>query len=231
MDTEKLSGLILSAMFLSVRAVGGLVCLVLAVVSAAPVAAADTGPLAQAVVDYSRDPGTLLVSFREVWPEFRDQDPTPLVRVFGDGRVVAYFAAYMNRAGQYEMRLPPDELEALLLQLTPVLLAFDEEQVKRDRQAAEELLRAAALAAEEPTLFYVADAEYSSFHLNIEGYRPGGELGLTISKPELDRTWRGLRFDAERYPELGAIQDLWQVEQTLRALTERDGLVRVESVP
>ena len=159
--------------------------------------------------------------------EFADQDPTPLVRVYGDGRVEVYFAAYMKRAGRYELRLSAAELETLLLELTPVLLAFDEAEVETQRRGAEAVLRAEAVERGGPSLFHVTDAETSVFHLNVDSYRPPGSPGLTISKPALDRTWRGLRYDAERYSDLGPVQSLFEVESTLRALAEREELVRI----
>jgi hypothetical protein len=205
--------------------------LVLAMTFTTPVLSTDISPHPKATIEYSQDPGTVLVSFREVLTEFADQDPTPLIRIYGDGRVVVFHAAYMKQAGQYEMMMSRTELEALLLQLTPVLMDFNNEDVQSQKKAADELLWAAATDPEDLVLFHDSDADISVFHMNIDAYLPGGAQGITISKPKLDRSWRGLRFDSRDYLGIESIQDLMQAELSLRELTKRDELVLVESVP
>jgi hypothetical protein len=207
------------------------VWLVLALFHAAPAMSAGTTPQANALIGYSHDPATVLISFREVFPEFADQDPTPLVRIYGDGRVVVFHPSYMKQAGHYEMLLSRSELEILLLQLTPALIGFDAAEVKRQKQAADDLLWASASELEQLTLFHDADAEVSIFHLNIISYQPNGPQGPVISQPVPDRSWHGLRFDARDYPGLEAIQALMQAETTLRTLTTRSELVLVNSPP
>ena len=207
------------------------VWLFLAIVFAAPVMASEPDSYAKAQVEYSRDPGTVLISFREIFPEFADQDPTPLIRIYGDGRVVVFHPAYMKQAGQYEMMMSRNELEDLLLQLTPVLMNFDAGEVKRQKKAANQLLWNAATELEDLTLFYDSDAEISVFQLNIDAYRPNGLQGQTIYMQALEQSWRGLRYDAKDYLGLKSIQGLMQAEKALKAFTGRVELVEVESLP
>jgi len=218
-------------MVLKSRRVLVIVWLGMAMASAVPAMSASTDPNAKASVEYSQNPATVLVSFREIYPEFADQDPTPLVSIYGDGRVVVFYPSYMKQAGRYEMLMAPDELKALLLQLTPVLLSFDTADVKNQKKAADDLLWNSATEWKDQVIFHDADAEISMFYLNIDAYQPGGLQGQRISKPVLNQSWRGLRFDARDYPGLEPIQDLMQAEKTLRALTRRSELVKVESLP
>jgi len=206
------------------------VWLFIAMVFAAPVIAVETGSDLNAQVEFSRDAGTVLISFREIFPEFADQDPTPLVRIYGDGRVVVFHPAYMKQAGQYEMMISPGELEDLLLQLTPVLLSFDAQEVKSEKKAADLLLWESATETEDLTLFYDSDADISVFELNIDAYRPDGLQGQTIYMQALERSWRGLRYDARDHLGLEAIQNLMQAENALRAFTERVELFEVETL-
>lgn len=205
--------------------------LVMALSFPASVMSADISPKPSPSIEYSRDPATVLVSFREVFPEFADQDPTPLIRIYGDGRVVVFHAAYMKQAGQYEMMMSRRELEELLLELTPVLIDFNKYKVESQKAVLDELLWASATHLDEIVLFHDSDAEISIFHLNIESYLPDGSQGKTISKPKLDRTWRGLRFDARDYLGIESIQALMQAELSLRKLTRRDELVLIETLP
>jgi hypothetical protein len=208
-----------------------IIWLILAMIYAAPVISIDISPDPKATIEYSRDPGTELVLFREVLTEFADQDPTPLIRIYGDGRVVVFHAAYMKQAGQYEMMMSRVELEALLLQITPVLMGFKTEDVNSQKEAMDELLWAAATDPEDLVLFHDSDADISVFHLNIDTYQPDGTQGIRISKPELDRSWRGLRYDARDYLGIEPVQALMQAELSLRDLTRRDEFVLVESLP
>jgi hypothetical protein len=207
------------------------VWLVLALAFTSPVLSVETGSDTKALIQYSPDPGTVLVSFREVLPEFADQDLTPLIRIYGDGRVVVFHASYMKQAGQYEMMMSRSELDALLLQLAPVLMDFNMEDVQSQKKAADELLWASASKLEDVVLFYDSDAEISVFHMNIDAYMPDGVQGIKISKPELDRSWRGLRFDTRDYLGIEQIQSLMQAEILLRELAKRNELVLVESLP
>lgn len=202
--------------------------LIFGMLFSAPVTAAATQSAAGAHIEYSGDPTTVLVSFREIFPEFADQDPTPLVRIHGDGRVVIFHPHYMKQAGQYEMMMPRRELEELLLQLTPILMEFDAQDVKMKKKASDDLLLASASDGNEVTLFHDADAEISVFQVNIETYQPDGKDGPKITRPDLERSWRGLRFDARDYLGLEPIQALMQAENSLRALTRRAELVRVD---
>jgi len=182
-----------------------------------------------AYVEYSDDPATLLISFREVFPEFADQDPTPLVRIYGDGRVVVFHPAYMKQAGQYEMTLSRDELEDLVLQLTPVLVNFDPKDVKQQKKALDDLLLASASGWDEITYFQDSDAEISVFRVNVDAYLPAGTSDKQVIAADLERSWRGLRFDARDYAGIEPIQALMRAEDTLRALASRKELVRVDS--
>ena len=81
-----------------------------------PTASSTPSPTASAVVNvaslsWDPAPDALLVSYREIWGEFANQDPTPLIRLFGDGRVLIHYPVYSPKAGEYALWLHPDELE------------------------------------------------------------------------------------------------------------------------
>ena len=180
-------------------------------------------------VEYSDDPATLLISFREIFPEFAEQDPTPLVRVYGDGRVVVFHPCYMKQAGQYEMTLSRTELDDMVLQLARALVNFDPQVVKQQKKALDDLLLASASETNEVTILHDSDATISVFRANLDSYLPAGNTGQQLFAPDLERSWRGLRFDARDYLGIEPIQRLMSAETALRALTTRDELVRVDS--
>lgn len=184
--------------------------------------------LEKAGISWDERPEALVVSYRDVWAELADQDPTPLVRVFGDGRVLIHHPDYTPRAGQYELRLGRDELAGLLASLVDKGLATVEPAaLVRSKAAAERRRWEEALAADRsPELFMVADDSTSVFEIHLTGYRPPGSAMTT---GEIHRTfsWLGLGTDAERYPEIEPLRRLRAAELELRSLVERDDLQRV----
>lgn len=170
---------------------------------------------------WDRDPAAVVVSYREIWGELAQQDTTPLIRVFGDGRVLVHHPHYSKNAGDYVVWLQPAEFENLLTSLLANGLAtFDPRAAINLKQSKEQSRLAAASRATKPReAFVVADDSTSVFELNLTAVS-SGELQRKVS-------WSGLRTDAERFPDIEAIQQLRAVELQLRALLERGDLSRI----
>jgi hypothetical protein len=197
---------------------------VLAVVSFA----AGAGAPSDADIWYDPSPGALLITYHEIFPELVDPDPTPRLRIFGDGRVLVHYSPRLRRAGDYELRLSATELEALLYSLVDNGLAdFDRDDILREkRDVGEARAREALGLGEPPALFYVADDDISLFELRLLEYRAPGS---TFAAGEIHQKirWQGLRTDAERHPQIERIQRLRAAELTLRSLLVRDDLRRL----
>lgn len=207
---------------LRVKQALGLVA-IFGVISLAAHSHAEVGSAAAPPAHFSwnRDPGAVVVSYREIWGELAEQDPVPLIRVFGDGRILVHHPVYTHQAGDYEMWLQPTELEDLLSSLLAKGLATFEPSVVNDRKQTQQQARLnTALAAKKPTVVYtVADATISVFELNLTAVS-AGELRRKIS-------WPGLRSDADRYPDVEPIQQLRAAELQLRGLLDRNDLSKV----
>ena len=201
---------------------------VFAMMTTAAYSWAQTGPSVVRPAGVSWDPEALLVSYRDIWAEFADQDPTPLIRIFGDGRVLVHYPVYTPKAGEYELWLQSTELENLLMSLVAKgLVTFEPEAVENLKRSEERRRWEIALDANKlPELFKVADDSTSVFELHLTSYRPAG---TAPTSGEIHRTisWTGLRTDAEIYPEIAPIQQLRAAELELRALIERDNLWRI----
>ena len=71
------------------------------------------GTVAQLSFEYAEEPNSLVIQMsRDVG--ILDEDPTPLLRVYGDGLVRIHFPVYMTRAGDYTLQLDPSELQDLV---------------------------------------------------------------------------------------------------------------------
>lgn len=179
-------------------------------------------------VFWDASPEALVVSYRDVWGALANPDPTPLIRIFGDGRVVVHHPDYTPRAGEYELTLGSVELTRLLSSLAARgLTSFAPDEVGRLKVAEDRRRWQAALAADKsPELFMVADDSTSVFELHLTGYRPPG-AALTVGEIHRVTSWLGLGTDAERYPAIAAIQQLRSAELELRALLDRNELRKV----
>lgn len=180
-------------------------------------------------VNWEQDPETLLISYREIWGEFANQDPTPLIRIFGDGRVRVHYPVYTPKAGEYELWLQPMELEILLLSMVTKGLPTFEPKAVESLKIAEERRRweSALDAGKSPEVFMVADDSTSVFELHLSDYSAAG-LAQPSGEVNRDISWLGLRTDAERYPDIEPIQQLRAAEIELRNLLEREDLWRVQ---
>lgn len=178
-------------------------------------------------VNWDPDPTALLFSYRDIWPELANQDPTPLISIFGDGRVLVHYPVYTPKAGEYELWLQPPELENLLLSLLAKGVAsFEPEAVKSLKSSEEQQRREVAVEVGSPELFMVVGDSTSVFELHLTGYQPAG-TALISSEVHRTISWKGLGTDAKRYPGIKPIQQLRAAELEFRALLERDNLRRI----
>ena len=186
--------------------------------AASSLAEIDSAATPPAHFAWNRDPAAVVISYREVLGELAEQDTTPLIRVFGDGRVLVHHPRYSSKAGDYEVWLQPAELENLLSSvLANGLATFEPSAAESLKRSKEQVRLQAAVGAPKPTeVFMVADQSTSVFELNLTAVS-AGELQRRVS-------WQGLGSDAERYPDIESIQKLRAVELQLHALLEHDDL-------
>jgi hypothetical protein len=181
------------------------------------------------VIAASRRADVVVVTYRELLGEIGDADRGPTLQIYGDGRVVAHYPAYLRSAGDYEQQLAPGELDLLLGALADAgVLDFDAGAVRsakrRSVAAAHERARAAGAPV---TVFEAADAATTVIEVNLERYRgaaPGAPEVRGLAKRVV---WNGVRPDAEHHSDVAALQGLAAAEQELRALRERPGFRRV----
>ncbi len=143
-----------------------------------------------------------------------EQDPTPLLRLYGDGRARVHYPVYMKRAGDYELQLSTDEMRNLLADL-------EGEGLPTLDVAGGELLRRGAVAEEESRgeLFHVSDTSETVIRMLVA--QPGGRAAPRRTTIR----WSNVSSDAKRFPDLDAVQVIARCEERLRELTERDDLI------
>lgn len=193
------------------------------VMTIAAYARTETVPSAAGPASFAWDQSSaaLVVSYREVWGEFAEQDLTPMIRIFGDGRILVHYPDYSSKAGDYDGWLQPAELESLLDSLLAKGLASFEPSAVKSLKHSEivRLQKAALVTRTRPDRFMVADATISVFELKLTAVASG--------EPQRNIAWSGLETDALLYPDIEPIRQLRAAELELRALLERDDLWRI----
>ena len=154
-------------------------------------------PLASAG-GYPTDGASVVVRYQETYGELGDGGPS--LTVYGNGRAVAHWPAYMKRAGDYDAQLSRREMDSLVASLVANgVLDVDTEAVRREA-------RAAGHAAGSPVI--VSDPDVTTIELNTDRGR------RTVR-------WTGLRADARAHPDVAAIQALHAARKDLSGVMDR----------
>ena len=146
-----------------------------------------------------------------------NDDPTPLVRVYGSGRLMVAVPYYRKNAGFYEGQLSPTELEDLLTGFeVSGVLGLERFEVDAARAAAR-----AKLA--DDVFFHRSETETTRMAFSLAG-----------AKSMKESVWTNLRSDHERYAKHASeFSVLWDADRALYGLTRHHSLQRVrgDAVP
>ncbi|NNJ93769.1 MAG: hypothetical protein HKP57_03385 [Halobacteria archaeon] len=197
-----------------------LVSLLLVLCVALPVHAADKqSPGPQPVLQFSAASTEPVIEYNLVHHLLAQQDPVPLLRVYGDGRVHVHFPAYMKRAGDYEMVISRVQLNDLLRQLTDDgVMDFDPATVKQEKQQLEAARRAAT-----GELFHISDATDTYITVKLAQYQRS-LASPRISDFSKQFRWRNLNSDAHRYPQSTRLTRAANAAAILRTVCEHPAL-------
>ncbi len=149
-----------------------------------------------------------------------ENDPTPLVRVYGDGRVLVHRPVFMVDAGDYEMQLSPQELDELMASMAALRVATTtSEEVERQRD------QARAVRATGGEMHAVLDASYSVIDIRLETLQQS-LTSEALSDVQNTLVVESLQAEARAMPEVAAFQDLVVAERQLRGLMKSPELSR-----
>lgn len=177
-----------------------------------------TAQTAEPDFDYPSDPGFIVLEYMQRHAML--QEPTTVLRLYGDGHVRVHYPQGMTRAGDYDLLLTGGEVRKLLGTLVANgVFDFEPREVARLRREAE-----AERSQREGTLFAVSDDTYTEITVRLNRYTPPGG-GASIGDFAKTVTWSNVNVDARMYPSVNALQGLAAAEQELRALLERDDLL------
>ena len=178
---------------------------------------------AQPFFSYSPDPNTRVISYSETPEMLATPDLIPRIQVFGDGRVWVHFPEYMTKAGDYETWLNSGEMHLLLLALSGAF-DFDPKAVKQSRKLIKE-----AKEQQSGIIYYRSDDILEEVAVRLDSFQANS--AAATRGINLNISWKNIVSDASDYPEIAGLQKLKGARNSIRALLERDDLVRLDVAP
>ena len=162
--------------------------------------------IAQTVPSYSFSDDALVLEYDRYSLKIHRLDTTPLIRIYGSGRVQVYFSVFSPKAGVYETHLSADELDNLVLQLSSN--GLDQNASNMLAESAEE----ASIQARQSggDLYYSSESTVSVLNMFWDG---AGEDPLIVDN---------LQQNHQRFPSVTTIQDLATIERQLLELANSD---------
>jgi hypothetical protein len=173
------------------------------------------------LIQFSTDAAEPVIEYTLVHHMLADQDPEPLLRIYGNGRVHAHFPAYMNKAGDYEYQLSRSELNALLRSLSQDgVIDFDHAAVKAERKQLKDQQRATG------ELHYISDTTETIIDIRLDEYQrhPGARRIRNLNKRF---EWDNLQHDKKRFPQSNAIKGAAAGAKRIHTLLDRPGMQRI----
>jgi hypothetical protein len=187
---------------------------------------ASTAPAMAQTLHYSRDPGTVVASYRLQPGELAGDGTGPSVQIHGDGRALVHVPHYRKDSGDYSTRLSPAEMDSLIASLVANgVLDFDPVAVK---QAIREARLNRGSGASE-VLTESTDPPITTIELRVRRSSTSA-TGTGGAAAEVAKTvrWAGLQNDAQQFADIAAIRKLAAASQRLEAVMQRADLQRIQ---
>ena len=175
-----------------------------------------------AKIVYSDNADALVLQYTQSHDMLAENDPIPLLRVYGDGRVWVHIPAYMKKAGDYEMTLKSQELDELLQSMAAKgIMDFDAANMRALVQ------QSMAKRKQKGTVVSLSDVSRTEIEVHLQQYTSAKTGQSTMN---LDKTiaWDNVLLEAALHPDIEALQDLAAAERELRALLSHSALRPVE---
>lgn len=190
---------------------------ILAALTSVPIFAADgLGALPnRAQFDFATDRDNLVIEFTMRHDELAENDPTPLLRIYGDGTVAVHIPEYWQGAGDYRMTLSEPDLRAMIESFaTRGVLDFDRARVEASKAVAEEARR-----RRDNTSIHISDTSWTKLRIHLDRYDPFG-TGLAADSLDRQIVWPDVEWHVEHYPEIAALRGLAEAQRAVYALIE-----------
>lgn len=182
-------------------------------------------------LSYDTSPETLVFSYHVRPGELMEQDSTPRIRIYGDGKAFIHYSKVYKKAGDYTVSLKKHEMQEIMQLISKNgLLGFEAKEVIRAKQAADISRSAKQKALKQPqTATITMDQDIIQVYYNLQAISPSS--GATKHKsPQANRiTYSGLKGDTRKYPDILSIQGLARVDSWFKDLSKRTDLHKIDT--
>jgi len=172
---------------------------------------------------FSADSDEPIITYTLIHHMLATPDPTPLLRVYGDGKVHAHYPGYMKKSGDYRLQLSRSELIELLHTLAQNgVLDFDHKSAGLLKKHIDTQQRSAS-----GTMYHVSDTTETVIDINLDSYQsnPAAKRIENFSKRF---TWNNLEQDAIRYTQSAAITRAAASARKLHLLLDQAGPANIQ---
>lgn len=167
---------------------------------------------------YSESDPEPIIEYTLVHDLLVEQDPEPLLRVYGNGRVHVHYPKYMKRAGDYKTTLTKPELKSLIRELAENgLVDFDRGKALGRKKQLEKRQR------DQGRFHAISDSTITLIDIRLDEYQPKASGPVNVNV--ISRfSWSNLDQDEKHFPELIEIKGPAQGARVLRSLMNHPGL-------
>ena len=181
------------------------------------------------VIHYSKQANAVVLEYDVTHSLIAMEKDHPLLRVYGDGRVVVHYPSYMKQAGNYESTLSPEQMQRLLTSMaTNCFFNFNPTAVLQERNNALQVKASESINSNQPVLFNVSDSSTMQVTLTVQSIVEQANNGTTlirssneVATQHIDVAWKNLQIDAQRFSELNKIQGIAAIDNDLRQLIKQ----------
>jgi hypothetical protein len=171
---------------------------------------------------YSETASEPVIEYNLVHDMIAEPDPEPLLRVYGDGRVHVHYPAYMQKAGDYQLKLTQGQLNVLIRELAnDGVIDFDRHKARHLRERLETERR-----NKNRELFHYSDDSHTVISIRLDEYQKSATTGKSTNIRK-QFSWPNLKQDARRFPESQALKEASRAADRLEDLIIRQDLVKV----
>ena len=179
--------------------------------------------MADSVFDYPHDPDFEVIQYTEVDSMIINADPLPLLRIYGDGKVLVHYPAYMKRAGDYQMQLSDDQVQQLLasLEQNNILGVTSDNILKLEKQMA------ASRVQSSQSIMERSDDTHSNINVRLRSYIPAA-TGIAQSNFSHSVSIKNLKWNAQHYSAMASLKSAAAAEDELKALLHHPNLKKIK---
>lgn len=170
--------------------------------------------VSQTIYKYPHNPNYLVLQFSRKYDLLANGDNTPILRLYGDGRLLIHHPRGSKKAGDYILWLTPNEVQQLLAKLDRLGVM---KMTARSGESVQTRLQAATTGGQ---LFEISDATHSIVEVHVTRVNRG--LNGVFAEPVNNRVQMSNVLElAPHHPEIPELQAMAGAEKLFEVLLER----------